>query len=285
VAALLFLAVVQFHSPDPPTLELAQLQEAPSLQPGTEPPHTAAPTLERYADSGYAQPLPDKVPAGAAPPTVPPIDPTLGRSASRAASLDDSEDDPASVAAAPPTAPKTTSRLPTVTAAPEVSAPYPRPTITAPVASTPAPPALGLPVQPAFSARARPLPPDEDAPLALEVTPPSDLLQFSRAHRERINLQSPPLPEVLRSFQFGLQDNIAVIIDADGSAYQGPVQSRDANDTTRFTVTGTNRTSQQRVVFEGQFYRAQTPPVRIHGQATLDGHTRFEIRAYPPTGP
>jgi hypothetical protein len=118
-----------------------------------------------------------------------------------------------------------------------------------------------------------------------DVAPPSELLQFSRAPRERINFQSPPLPEVLRTFQFGIQHDRVVIIDADGSTYQGPVQSSISQDTTQFVVTGTNRTSRQRVVFEGQFHQAQTPPVRIHGQATLDDHTRFEIRAYPPTGP
>jgi hypothetical protein len=132
------------------------------------------------------------------------------------------------------------------------------------------------------------IPSGEDASLALgvaDVATPSELLQFSRAPRERINLQSPPLPEVLRTFQFGIQHDRVVIIDADGSTYQGPVQSSISQDTTQFVVTGTNRTSRQRVVFEGQFHQAQTPPVRIHGQATLDDHTRFEIRAYPPTGP
>jgi hypothetical protein len=152
-------------------------------------------------------------------------------------------------------------------------------------------------------------------------TTPLQSLHFAHIQRGRLNLQSPPLPDVLRSFQFLQYNDTVQIVDADGSMYEGAWQPTVPPNPTRFIARGTNRTTQQRVVFEGALHETldalpraipevtpaprlgvrtttlresqpierfgtaldaqpTTPaPIQIIGQATLDDHTRLEIRA------
>lgn len=149
---------------------------------------------------------------------------------------------------------------------------------------------------------------------------PSLALDFAQVQRERVNLQSPPVSEVLRSFQFHQHNDSVRIVDSDGSVYEGTLQPGTPPAPTHFVATGTNRTTQNRVVFRGTLHqsfaarpdapgaaslrittttpttgatsttqrfnvipgdqsRTSSPPIQITGQATLNDHTRFEIRA------
>jgi hypothetical protein len=158
-------------------------------------------------------------------------------------------------------------------------------------------------------------------------TAPLQSLHFAHIQRERLNLQSPPFPDVLRTFQFLQYNDTVQIVDSDGSVYEGDWQPAAPPNPTRFVATGTNRTTQQRVVFAGALHQTldalpdvipdATPaprlgvrtttlrdsepverfgtalgaqpvtsaPIQVIGQATLNNHTRFEIRAVRTDAP
>jgi hypothetical protein len=141
----------------------------------------------------------------------------------------------------------------------------------------------------------------------------SQSLQFTQLRRYRENFQSPPTPDVLRSFQFVQKDLTVQIIDSDGSIYDGSAESPPTTASTRFTVIGTNRTAGNRVAFEGILQQStlgsetstrtrfgitldqltpatavvndQTSTARIHGQATIGDTVRLEIVAVPALNP
>ncbi len=157
---------------------------------------------------------------------------------------------------------------------------------------------------------------------------------FQQIQRYRLNPNSPPPPQVLQSFRWNQEGDAVQIVDADGSVYSGqmtptpgmeqpsgkasepliepgststpsevraqlgseePLASMSGD---RFAVTGTNRSLNVKVVFEGvllhQMVPQQIPPSRlagqthtegmeIQGQARVGNSTRLDIVALPST--
>jgi hypothetical protein len=153
---------------------------------------------------------------------------------------------------------------------------------------------------------------------------------FLQLQRYRRNPNSPPPPQVLQAFKWFRDGDAVRVIDADGSIYTGKFEMADAvaepivrqtsraeselstglgrvqsparADTApmgdRFLISGTNRTLNAPVVFEGVWLREsarqQLPTyrgaaaastvdaaVQIQGRATVGGSTRLEIMAVP----
>jgi hypothetical protein len=74
--------------------------------------------------------------------------------------------------------------------------------------------------------------------------------------RLRKNLNSPPLPKVLNTFELQQNDQTVNLIDADGSVYQGAILSTLSNQASpgfKFNAAGTNRTLNKAVMFTGEF--------------------------------
>jgi hypothetical protein len=302
VAAVVFLAVLQFvDEPSPDTFQLARLDEAP-LTPELLSRDSATPSqraVERLRAPHTAEPPPTPARAETASLT----EETYGL----AYSLDTDAPTPALA-----------SRRPAPPAA------VPTRSVSGPLAATEsdddhAPSRFAGPeIDRARSA----VPESRQIPAS---PPPSQSIQFAQVQRDRVNLQSPPMPDVLRSFQFLQYNDTVRIVDADGSIYEGAVQPAEPPDATRFVAAGTNRTTQYRVVFEGslqqsprplrdasstslgvatattaafrqtsQVERFTTAPraelltttrTEIVGQATLGERSRFEIRAVPTDRP
>jgi hypothetical protein len=154
---------------------------------------------------------------------------------------------------------------------------------------------------------------------------------FQQVQRYRRNLNSPPTPQVLQTFRWLREGDTVRVIDADGSVYAGemaapigaePVErarivapsrlsaDRESPDRAglrqrsdaatageRFAVSGTNRTMNVRVVFEGVVQsqagrdsfvtsagrggKAVDVAMKIQGQAVVGSSTRLEIEAVP----
>ncbi len=120
--------------------------------------------------------------------------------------------------------------------------------------------------------------------------------RFAQVREYRVNFNSPPMPNVLSSFQLVQNGRQMRIVDADGSIYDGVIESLPTEETTPraaplttttpelkknsepeakgraataneafasqnafFRVTGTNISLNQRVVFEGNFLTASNP--------------------------
>jgi len=150
---------------------------------------------------------------------------------------------------------------------------------------------------------------------------------FLQVQRYRRNPNSPPPPQVLQTFKWLRNGDAIRVIDADGSVYAGeivtaaPVRERQVMPSSaestvlardqavqvrsiagqtgeRFAISGTNRTMNARVEFEG-FIVPQSiadgaataggakpagvggAAVRIQGQAVVGSSTRLEIVAVP----
>ncbi len=161
----------------------------------------------------------------------------------------------------------------------------------------------------------------------------------NRAQGLRQNVNSPPAPEVLQEFEVQQFGNRLRLVDRDGSTYLAEVSAappapapapvtasptatglgrratrapdspapegrgaKTATDTLFFNAVGTNRTLQQRVVFDGRlvFANAQMPPpsldvvltneaalgiwldnARIEGEAIIGDRTHIRIEATP----
>ena len=128
-------------------------------------------------------------------------------------------------------------------------------------------------------------------------------LSYSQARRYRVNFNSPPMPNVLRSFEVAQNGQQIRVVDADGSVYDGAIEQTPfaeigkellANRSTAtdlkkslepqarlpgtpattttgqlapqnsfFRVAGTNRTLNQWVVFEGNFLVNTNPTSQI----------------------
>src|SRR5205814_68580 len=56
-------------------------------------------------------------------------------------------------------------------------------------------------------------------------------LSYSQAQRYRVNLNSPPMPNVLRSFDVAQNGQQIRVVDADGSVYDGAMQQPPAAET------------------------------------------------------
>ncbi|MCL4178868.1 MAG: hypothetical protein KJ072_14145 [Verrucomicrobia bacterium] len=122
---------------------------------------------------------------------------------------------------------------------------------------------------------------------------------FSQVQRYRRNPNSPPPPQVLQAFKWVRDGDTVRVIDADGSVYTGKIEMAEATPIgDRFVISGTNRTLNAGVVFEGVWLRElagqQLPTyrgsaaastvdaaVQIQGRATVGGSTRLEIMAVP----
>jgi hypothetical protein len=154
---------------------------------------------------------------------------------------------------------------------------------------------------------------------------------FQQVQRYRRNLNSPPTPQVLQTFRWLREGDTVRVIDADGSVYAGEIaatigaepverarvvaparrsaelESPDRVGARRqsdagtpgewFAVSGTNRTMNVRVVFEGVLESqagqdrfltsagrggpAVDAAVKIQGQAVVGSSTRLEIEAVP----
>lgn len=154
--------------------------------------------------------------------------------------------------------------------------------------------------------------------------------EFSQVQRYRRNPNSPPPPQVLQAFRWFRDGDAVRVIDADGSVYTGKIEMADAvaeeivrqtsrvetevstgrarfqsqarADVTpigdRFAISGTNRTLNAHVVFDGVWlhegagqqlptYRGAPPArtadatVQIQGRAMVGGSTWLDIMAVP----
>jgi hypothetical protein len=292
-AAVFFTILVVRDQPNPPRFQLARVDEA-------------APAPEIYSRDTLTPPAPA----------------SSASSASRAVEFGADRSLPELAKTSPESAELSEVREFKASALPSEAQRPPRPSST-PARSENDPPA---PTHTSNLATAmQSIPADESQPSDAATwerfpSSPSLSLEFAQVQRERVNLQSPPVSEVLRSFQF-LQHNESVrIVDADGSIYEGTLQEGASPTHTRFVATGTNRTTQNRVIFQGALHqnlaavpgapgaatlgvttttsttdagstaqrfsavprdqsRSSIPPIQIIGQATLNDHTRFEIRA------
>jgi len=180
--------------------------------------------------------------------------------------------------------------------------------------------------------------------------------RYTQVRRYRVNLNSPPMPNVLRTFQVEQSGQQMRVVDADGSVYDGAIEppapeefakrsvaaqtvgtdlkknieleakpdesvsaatagEMAASQNVFFHVAGTNRTLNQRVVFQGNFLanmdqtngvflgakleasqaaaapqqneslqRQQLSNALIQGQATIGDRNRVQINA-SPVGP
>jgi hypothetical protein len=170
------------------------------------------------------------------------------------------------------------------------------------------------------------------------ILPAQDLSNFSNQQRfvqdaartYRRNFNSPPRTEVLGSFRMEQAGNRLLVTDSDGSVYAGDLQPAEAvageekvkppvlgvpvqsvgvqnsvanNNELPFTVSGTNQTLQQPVVFSGrliltnaqaagQFLQNQPTSGNqamelflnhsvVRGRASIGQRTRMEINASP----
>ncbi|MBK9139025.1 MAG: hypothetical protein IPM17_09725 [Verrucomicrobia bacterium] len=180
---------------------------------------------------------------------------------------------------------------------------------------------------------------------ATEPFPAMNQQRFTqnRAQGLRQNVNSPPAPEVLQEFEVQQFGNRLRLVDRDGSTYLAEVSAappaaapalvtasptatglrrqaarapdslapegqgtKTANDTLFFNAVGTNRTLQQRVVFNGRlvFANPQMPPpsldvvltneaafgiwldnARIEGEAVIGDRTQIRIEATPTPAP
>jgi len=130
--------------------------------------------------------------------------------------------------------------------------------------------------------------------------------QYAQVRRYRVNFNSPPMPNVLRSFEIAQDGQQIRVVDADGSVYDGAIQSNTGAEMVRaqvarissatdlkkalkpaesasmmragepgpaqnafFRVAGTNRTLNQLVVFEGNFLAAANPTNEVLPEAKV----------------
>jgi hypothetical protein len=290
-AAVLLFAVFKSLEPTPAHFQLAQLEEAP-----------AAPDLFSRGTTTPQHPTADftTLPIAAESPQ----DHTPSAHTAKASTPSHSHPLSPPAASPAPTAPVRHPALATPT-------PSPRTDQTQVARRAHDLPTLSLPSPPPD-----PQPTAAAAAQHLSLTA-SQSLQFTQLQRERVNLQSPPMPEVLRSFEFIQSNDTIRIVDADGSIYTGTTQPTFPPESTRFVATGTNRSTQYHVVFHGALQQAPFPlpkdhaastlgittpaspptqtarrlstaphplqqspgPLQIVGHASLNDHTRFEIRA------
>ncbi len=173
--------------------------------------------------------------------------------------------------------------------------------LTAPVAEST--PARGL----RAGAENKPLEPE----IAVKAEPKDARLRaidqrFSESRRYRVNFNSPPMPNVLRSFEIAQDGQQIRVVDADGSVYDGAIQSNTSAEMVRaqvarissatdlkkalkpaesasmmragepgpaqnafFRVAGTNRTLNQLVVFEGNFLATANPTNEVLPEAKV----------------
>jgi hypothetical protein len=106
------------------------------------------------------------------------------------------------------------------------------------------------------AARETALPPTPPPKPDIEGTPVGFFSQVDPQARYRQNLNSPPNPQVLTTFQLLQSGEIVRIIDADGSIYEGTLRPAQAGQAFSFRAAGTNRTLNQLVVFTGDFQPA-----------------------------
>jgi hypothetical protein len=324
IAALILLAVVQFVPSHQTDVQLARLESQPQPQPPAPLPEFDLALRDDFTpvdQDSFAQPMTAAVPESATPPDSPPSEqrPITARTPQRESAKTTLNP---SLASQP--APRTSSAATTEAATEPLTMerfgqPQPQ---TAPSQSDPASaqpivarPALTAPPEASLLLSSRSATAAVESDPALDRPTPiqSQSLQFTQLRRYRENFQSPPTPDVLRSFQFVQSDRTVQIIDSDGSIYHGSSESPPTAAPTRFTVTGTNRTAGNRVAFEGVLQQStpgsdtaipnrfgitldqltpatavvndQPGTTRIQGQVTIGDTVRLEIVAVPALTP
>lgn len=240
-------------APKPPSaaLETARSKESP-----------AAPTLALRGGLGNSQQQP---------PAAAPVQPAS------ASPQSDPKQSPL-VASTPAVAPVSQTPVRSTAPAPAMASSRPRPAADTASAST-------LAVRENVTSAAPPKPGPAAPPAVVPVpTQPSAGGRYVRLEwGYRRNLNSPPLPQVLKEFSVEATGEKVRVVDSDGSIYEGSrlAAANEANrkPTLAFRVEGQSGKLKAGVVFEAEIVREAAGGERLQGRVRINGKDQFPLSA------